>query len=297
MTQPVPDPYLLDPDDPRAPTSAQWAIMSEVERRRVVDALPTSLPIEVHPPEGDVHRKVKQRAVTTLDDYFQRARRKLYISSELTVFYPGERPFVPDVFAVLDVEPHDRVRWVVDVEKRGVDFVLEILVAGSRSKDLRHNVDRFARLGIQEYFVFDKGAERLHAHRLAAGGRYERIVPQHGLYTSRVLELDLGGGPGGVRFFANNAALEGLEERVARLGSMVDGAMDRAEQAAARAEQEAARAEQEAARAEQEAARAEQEAARASAAERSRAEAEERAERAEARLAEALAELDRLKRS
>lgn len=32
--------YVLDLDDPRAPTVAQWEAMTEAERQRVVDMLP-----------------------------------------------------------------------------------------------------------------------------------------------------------------------------------------------------------------------------------------------------------------
>jgi hypothetical protein len=52
MVQSLPAGYVFDPEDPRAPTHEQWAEMSPAERARVVDMLPTSLPIELQPPEG-----------------------------------------------------------------------------------------------------------------------------------------------------------------------------------------------------------------------------------------------------
>ena len=185
MVQPLPEGYVFDPADPRAPTHAQWAAMSEPDRARVVDMLPTSLPVELAPPpEGDVHRKVKERAMSALGDFLRRAGRKIYLSSELIVLYPGERAFVPDLLAVLDVghpaarpraggdvDPHDRVRWVVDAEGKGLDLVLEVHVAGDRTKDEKTNVERYARLGIREYFLFDRARMSLQGHRLAAGGR------------------------------------------------------------------------------------------------------------------------------
>lgn len=259
MSQSPLDPYLFDPADPRAPTSAQWAAMTADERKRVVDALPTGLPVELHPPEGDVHRKLKQSALSALDDFFRRARRRLYLSSELAVFYPGERSFVPDLIAVLDVDAHDRTRWVVDDEGKGVDFVLEVLVGGKRSKDLRLNVERYSRLGIQEYVVFDREQSRLHAYRLA-GNKYERIVPQQARYASRVLELDLLVQGGVLRFLKGSAPLPDADERAVQLGTMLDDVLARVDREAARAEAEAARA-----------------------------------DAAEARLAAALAEIERLK--
>jgi len=291
MVQHIPAAYVLDPEDPRAPTREQWDAMTPRERDRVIDALPTSLPIELHPPEGDLHRKTKQGALGTLDDFFRRAGRRIYLSSELAVFYPGERSFVPDLLAVLDVDPHDRMRWVVSKEERGLDFVLEVIVAGSASKDLEHNVERYARLGIAEYFVFDRPSCRLYGHALGPGrpDAYRRVVPQAGRYESKVLGLDLVLDGDKLRFFAGNAALEDTDEVIARLGGMLDKVLAREEDALARAEAERRRAEQEASRAEQEASRAEQEASRAEA-------AEARAQEAKRLLDEALAELARLKR-
>jgi hypothetical protein len=49
---------------------------------------------------------------------------------------------------VLDVEPHERDRWTVSQEQRGLDFVLEIHVKASATKDFEDNVVRYARLGI-----------------------------------------------------------------------------------------------------------------------------------------------------
>ncbi len=263
MVQKVPTTYRLDPDDPRAPTSEQWAAMTHEERASLVSALPTGLPVELHPPEGDLHRKTKQGALSALDDFFRRAGKRIYLSSELAVFYPGERSFVPDLLAVLDVETHDRMRWVVDLEGRGIDFALEVLVAGRPSKDLQENVERYARLGIQEYFVFDRGRGTLHGHRLGGDGKtYQRIVPQAGHYASRVLGLDLVLDGDRLRFFAGNAPLEDADEMVARLGAMLDKVLVREEEALRRIELERVRAEE-----------------------------------AERRLAEALAEIERLKSS
>jgi Uma2 family endonuclease len=290
MAQLLPSAYVLDPNDPRAPTHEQWEAMSVEERARIVDALPTSLPIEVRPPEGDIHRKTREGALGTLDDFFRRAGRRIYLSSELAVFYPGERSFVPDLMAVLDVELHDRMRWVVDAERQGLDLVIEVLVAGHSRKDLEENVERFARLGIQEYFVFDRGKGRIHGYRLLPGASvYQRIVPQSARYASTVLGLDLTLENDRLRFFAGNAPLEDANEVIGRLGALLDGVISREEQALARADAERVRADQETARADQETARAEQEASRADA-------AEARAHETKRLLDEALAEIERLKR-
>lgn len=234
MVQALPGGYVLDPADPRAPTHEQWEAMTPAERARVVDTLPTSLPLEMQPPEGDFHRTVKQSALSALDDFFRRAGRRIYLSSELLVMYPGEPSFAPDLLAVLDVDPHPRSRWVVDAEDgRGIDLVIEVHVAGDRAKDEKRNVLRYAKLGIREYFLFDRPRGSLLGYRLPAGGKsYQRLVPQAGRISSEVLGLDLAAENGKIRFFVGNAPLEEAEERIARIGAMLDEAVEHKEELA-----------------------------------------------------------------
>ena len=186
--------WLLDPNDPRAPSSEVWNAMSPEERARVVASLPTDWE-DALPSEGDPHWVPKVNARKTLERYFSRLGRKAYVGSELAIYYPGERTFAPDVFAVLDVEPHARDRWVVDQEQRGLDWVMEIHVAGDRRKDHIRNVEWFARLGIPEYFIYDRGKLRISAWQLetsADGRRYVPMLPQRGRYVSTVLGLEVG---------------------------------------------------------------------------------------------------------
>jgi hypothetical protein len=77
-----------------------------------------SLALDQRPPQGDVHRGIKQGALSALDDYFRRTGRRVYVSSDLLVTYPGEPAFVPDLLAVLDVDAQPRVGWDVDAELR-----------------------------------------------------------------------------------------------------------------------------------------------------------------------------------
>jgi hypothetical protein len=117
------------------------------ERARVVAMLPAEVPLDLLPNEGDRHRKATYGALDALDAFFRRAGRKIYRSSGIAVYYPAERRFAPDLLAVTDVEPHDRDSWVVADEGKGLDFVLEVHVAGHRRKDEKTNVERYARLG------------------------------------------------------------------------------------------------------------------------------------------------------
>jgi Uma2 family endonuclease len=56
------------------------------------------------------------------------------------------------VLAVVDAGDHDRDRWNVRAEGRGLDWVLEVHVGRDRKKDADLNVKRYAQLGIPEYF-------------------------------------------------------------------------------------------------------------------------------------------------
>jgi len=228
VAQHLPADYAFDPADPRAPALDQWERMAPDERARVVAMLPEEVPLELLPNEGDPHRNAKRGALEALGGFFRRTGRKIYRSSELAVFYPAEPRFAPDLLAVTDVEPHERTRWVVADEGKGLDFVLEVHAAGDRRKDEKTNVERYARLGIQEYFFFDRTGLRLVGYRLPAGAGdasarvYQRLVPQAGRYASGVLGLDLALDGTRLRFFSGNAPLEDADEMVARLGSMLD---------------------------------------------------------------------------
>jgi Uma2 family endonuclease len=239
--------YAVDPADPRAPSAEVWEALTPAQRRQVVDSLPSE-PQRASPPEGDLHRTSKNRALEALDEYFRRIGRRIYLSSELPVYYPDAPMFAPDLLAVADVEPHERARWVVSDEGRGLDLVLEIHVAGDANKDFRDNVQRYAQLKIPEYFAFDVGAGRLAGWRLGEPGRYSPIVGQHGRWSSGVLGLDLAIEDGRLRFYHGTAELLDGRELIARLSRMVDGAVERAEAQARRAEEEARRAERLAAR-------------------------------------------------
>ena len=271
----LPSAYLFDPEDPRAPTTEQWERMPPDERARVVAMLPTEVSLDLLPNEGDPHRNAKRGVLDALDAHFRRTGRKIYLSSEIAVFYPGERRFSPDVLAVADVEPHERMSWIVATEGKGLDFALEVHVAGDRRKDEKTNVESYARLGIQEYF-FDRPSRRIVGYQLpaAAARTYQRIVPQGGRFPSAVLGLDLAIDGDRLRFFAGDASLPDADERIARLASMLDGVIAGQEELAATLAEEQRRED----------------------AEQGRADAEQGRAEAERRLAEALAEIERLKK-
>ncbi len=255
------DPWLVDPEDPRAPPQEVWDGLTQAQRDELIASMPTDFPTsEASPPEGDAHFDNKVWARDTLRRWFDRTGRSVYLACELPVYYPGERMFHPDVFAVLDVSPHRRKQWTVSEEGKGLDIAIEIHVHGRRSKDLKRNVAWYARLGITEYFVYEVLKHRIHGFRLPSpdASAYDRIVPQGGRYASEVLGLELRVQGDRLRFQYGTAFLQDSREVIDELTEMVDAITAQAEEEARRAEEEARRAEEEARRAEEEARRAEE---------------------------------------
>lgn len=268
--------WQVDVDDPRAPPHEVWERMTAAQREAVVAALPTGMPLELAPPEGDRHRKPKEKARDALDEFFRRVGRQVYVSSELVTYYPGEPRFCPDILAVLDVPLHERSSWMVDLEGKGLDVVIEIHVSGEVRKDFERNVLRYAKLGIPEYFIFDRTSARILGYRLRAGANsYERLVPQRGKISSQVLGLELAVEAGLLRFYHGTAPLLFSDELVGKLDGLVAELVEARDAAVRGAAEEAQRAAEEAQRAEQ---------------------AERRTEALESELQRLRAELERLKR-
>jgi len=230
-----------------APSAEQWAALSPAERAAVVAALPGEVTdTEMALPEGERHFKAKTRALDALRGYFTRQRRRIYLAAEMPTYYPAEPRFAPDLFAVLDVEDTERDKWIVSAEGKGLDWVLEVHVGGDRKKDAELNIARYARLGIPEYFLYDRARNRLAAYRLASPDAkvYTAILPNHGVYESRVLGLDVQVDKDRLRFYAGTALLLESEEIIARLQEMCDDAQRRAEEEAQRREEETRRREE-----------------------------------------------------
>lgn len=210
--------------------------MSSAERERYLVQVNDALTDPVQRMgEGRRHKKAKTRTIDALGLHFRSIGRDVYLAEEMSVIYPGERPFSPDVLAVLDVaEPEDdpRMAWVVADEGKGLDLVLEVLYLGDREKDLVTNVERYARLGITEYFVYDRLQQRIQGHRLQdpESRRYRPIVPQLGRLSSAVLGLDMAIRGGELRFFYGQAELPGTADLIGRLNHMLAEAGARADQ-------------------------------------------------------------------
>src|SRR4051794_9489038 len=90
---------------PTVPTAEAWRAMTPDERVRFQVEVNAALSDAADlMGEGQPHRKAKSRTLDALGLYFRTIGRTIYLAEELTVLYPGEKPFTPDILAVLDVE-------------------------------------------------------------------------------------------------------------------------------------------------------------------------------------------------
>ncbi|MBK9264762.1 MAG: Uma2 family endonuclease [Polyangiaceae bacterium] len=235
------EPRLTRRPVPIAPSEERWRQMTKEEREQFIVSVNEALsdPL-ITMSEGRPHKKAKSRAIDMLGLHFRAMGRKIYLAEEMSVIYPETAGFTPDVLAVLDVEePADdqRMAWVVQDEGKGLDWVLEVLWAGDRKKDLVENVERYATLGIPEYFIYDQKQQRLLGYRLSPElKRYQPILPQSGLYRSSVLGIDLAIVEGSLRFYQGAAELYDTAHLIRRLQGMVANLETRAQEAADEAE-------------------------------------------------------------
>ncbi len=217
-------PYDVDPEDPRAPPTELWEQAGLAEQKRIDTLLPARVPSALRAMDGDPHREARSDALSTLRTFFRRVGRRVYLSSDLAVYYPDAPCFAPDLLAVVDVDLHPRMKWVVDRERRGLDLALEIHVVGDAQAEHEERLERYAALGLTEYFLFDRGRLGLRGFRLPGPGApaYEPIAPQGGRLASAVLGLDLTVHGGRLRFFHGAAPLLDTAEILTQLEARVD---------------------------------------------------------------------------
>jgi len=242
---------------PVGPSVERWHAMSASERERFLADIFAAFDVPAEAMTGGrPHRRAKSAALDALTLHFRSIGRAIYVADDLAVVHPGEPVFSPDLLAVLDVPQPDpdedeRMAWVVADEGKGPDLILEVLHQGNRDKDLVNNVRDYARLGVREYFVYDRLRVRLHGYRLARpGAGYQELSSRLGRLTSEVLGLDLALVGRRLRFFSGMAELPSSEEFIERLSSMIDGIEARARAADVQAEAQAQQVEAQAQQAE-----------------------------------------------
>ena len=123
---------------------------------------------------------------------------RVYVGADLMLYYQEgvpQRFVAPDVFVVLDCDGGMRRTFKTWEEQRVPAVVFEITSKYSRREDEVIKPEKYARIGVAEYVLYDPEGEylsqRLVAHRLS-GNAYERVEPNdRGLLDCRSLGITL----------------------------------------------------------------------------------------------------------
>jgi Uma2 family endonuclease len=212
--------------------------------------------------ETDFHRKEIIDLLVALEERYS-SHPDVYVAGDLFLYDQQGDPrsvICPDVFVVFGVPRGNRRVYKLWEEGRAPSLVIEVTSLSTREEDLGLKRERYARLGVEEYFLHDPFAEYL-APSLQGfylvGGRYRPIAPAtDGSLPSAVTGLVLRTEGEALRLFE---AATG--ERLLTVEEMRD-AWREAEAHAARAQIHAAQAEVQAMEAEARAEAAEEELAR-----------------------------------
>jgi hypothetical protein len=82
----------------------------------------------------------------------------VYVAGDLFLYYEEGNPsavVAPDVFVVMGASNHLRSSYMLWREPKAPDFVLEITSQSTRTQDQGTKRERYAALGVQEYFQYD----------------------------------------------------------------------------------------------------------------------------------------------
>ena len=116
-------------------------------------------------------------------------RPDVYVAGNMLVYYRMNdvaARLAPDVFVVFGVPDHPRRSYFVWREGKAPDFVLEIASASTVNHDLGDKRDRYAAMGVREYWRFDPTGEALDAP-------LECDVLEDGEYRAVELNMDADG--------------------------------------------------------------------------------------------------------
>ena len=107
--------------------------------------------------ESDFQLGPLMYAIDALRAYFQ-GRDDVYVAGDLFLYYEEGNPravVAPDVFVVLGAPNRLRSSYMLWREPKAPDFVLEITSQSTRTQDQGTKRERYALLGVREYFQYD----------------------------------------------------------------------------------------------------------------------------------------------
>ena len=163
--------------------------------------------------ESDFTRDYLLYGVNVLQYYF-RHQENVYVSGHLFIYYEKGVPDAvvsPDVFVIKGVSNKKRRIYKVWEEDNKVpNWVLEVTSASTRYTDTESKPQKYADMGVAEYFQYDPTGDYLQPQQLQGfrlvNGKYESIVPEFGQegvlsIPSEVLGLQLHLISGSLRFY------------------------------------------------------------------------------------------------
>ena len=156
--------------------------------------------------ETDIHRDVMVDFIQILRNYYHNEK-DVYVSGNLLMYYEKGNPrkFIsPDVFVVFGVEKKQRDTYLTWEEAHTPDFVLEVAIPSTVSKDLGQNKELYASvLAVKEYYIYDPMGQIVPSfigYRLV-DSEYQEIDFVNGRLPSETLELELGEHDGNLRLY------------------------------------------------------------------------------------------------
>ena len=146
--------------------------------------------------ENDGQLQQMVYAISALQGHY-RHRPDVFVTGDVFINYlEGDRAAMvaPDVYVAFGAEPGKRRRSYKLWEDPVPSFVMEVLSASTKSRDMRTKHDLYRLMGVSEYWLYDPDGEWIAGHlwgyRLTADGEYERIAPlAGGRHRSEVLGL------------------------------------------------------------------------------------------------------------
>ncbi len=147
--------------------------------------------------ETEVHRDDMMDLIQTIQQHFA-GDPMTCVSGNMLMFYEeGDRRkhISPDVFVTRGIPRQVRGNYLVWIEGKGPDFVIELTSKSTRREDQGKKLELYRDvLHVTEYFLFDPYAEYLRppfqGYRLI-DGEYQPIEPINGRLPSEVLGLHL----------------------------------------------------------------------------------------------------------
>ena len=146
--------------------------------------------------------------------YVFRHQKDVYVSGNLFIYYEegvSDAVVSPDVFVIFGVSKQKRRTYKVWEENgKTPSWIMEVTSASSRNTDSIDKPQKYARMGVTEYFQYDPTGDYLKPHQLKGfrlvGDCYEPIAPQFlsdGVLSiySEVLGLELRLISGELRFY------------------------------------------------------------------------------------------------